>query len=495
MAGTPSTGYPSLNSDSVIFPSTSSGTVNVNIQGISVGALAFQGGGYTLTGYQLTLGLNAGQQVIDISGTAAGSSPVTIQTPIALATAETFANDNANIGLTFGSNAVISGSAVYGYSTVNTTGVGTIALGAASTYSGGTWVGNGTLVLNNTTGSATGTGGVTIGSGAVLDDYGTISGSVTNSGTLYGNGTIAGSLSITGGSVFPGTPSNVGMLTTGAEYWTGGNLTIRVKGYSNGSYDILNASGSQIQTVYGYGNASPPTLNIDLAGLSTGGIARGAIQFGQITGANFTNNIKNANGLAVSTTPYNTGSIDITVTGNSTVKQTTTSLASTTTQAAVNQAVTFTATVAPVPPATGTPTGTVTLQVNGAPITTATAQLNKLSPDVASPSYSFTTPGTYTMTAVYAGDGTFAQSPASNSLVITVTNPNPIQQTTRTTLTSTANPSGLGQNVTFIATVPQTSGIPMGTVTFQVNGATIGTAALERVQSRRGPIGGSRFDS
>jgi len=71
------------------------------------------------------------------------------------------------------------------------------------------------------------------------------------------------------------------------------------------------------------------------------------------------------------------------------------------------QAVTFTATVAPVPPGTGTPTGTVQFAAGGVnigppvPLTAGTAQ---------SPTVNWLGVGSHTVTATYLGDGVFGSS-------------------------------------------------------------------------------------
>ena len=73
--------------------------------------------------------------------------------------------------------------------TLTKTGAGTLTLPAASTYSGGTTVNGGTLLVTNTGGSATGTGTVTV-----------------TTGTLGGTGLIAGPVVIGAtGNVAPGT--------------------------------------------------------------------------------------------------------------------------------------------------------------------------------------------------------------------------------------------------------------------------------------------------
>ena len=76
-------------------------------------------------------------------------------------------------------------------------GPGTMSLGLANTYSGGTILSAGRLLVNNTTGSGTGGGGVMV-----------------NGGTLGGTGIISGALTVNvGGTVWPGTGSSMGKLT------------------------------------------------------------------------------------------------------------------------------------------------------------------------------------------------------------------------------------------------------------------------------------------
>ena len=63
-------------------------------------------------------------------------------------------------------------------------GAGALTLTNANSYSGGTSVNAGTLVVNSATGSATGTGPVVIVHNATLSGTGSISGAVTNSGIV-----------------------------------------------------------------------------------------------------------------------------------------------------------------------------------------------------------------------------------------------------------------------------------------------------------------------
>ena len=140
--------------------------------------------------------------------------------------------------------------------------------------------------------------------------------------------------------------------------------------------------------------------------------------------------------------------------------------------AMLNQSVTFTATVSPTV-GSGTPTGMVTfkegLNVLG------TANLN--SSGVATFSTSGLMMGFHTVYASYGGDSTYA---LSNSSPVTLTVINGSLLLTTTALVSSANPSALGQSVTFTATVtPQTgTQAPTGTVTFMDGSLPLGTTNL-----------------
>jgi hypothetical protein len=145
-----------------------------------------------------------------------------------------------------------------------------------------------------------------------------------------------------------------------------------------------------------------------------------------------------------------------------------TSLASSPNPSGVGQSVTFTATVAHVPPATGTPTGQVTFTQGNTVL--AQAPLNT------SGQVSFSTSGlaagSDTITATYASDSLFAASNGSTVQTVQST------FTTATTVSSSANPSVFSQSVTFTASVSSSGGTPTGTVTFKDGTTTLGTSTL-----------------
>jgi hypothetical protein len=138
----------------------------------------------------------------------------------------------------------------------------------------------------------------------------------------------------------------------------------------------------------------------------------------------------------------NTAQLIINPNANSTTTSTPSSSANPST---AGQPVTFTATVTHA--GAGTPTGTVTFTVDGTPQPSV-----NLSGNTASFTATGLTVGSHTIRANYSGDLNFAGSPSS-----------PLTQSvgigpTTTTLASSANPSSVGQPVTFTAVVAVTAG-------------------------------------
>lgn len=139
--------------------------------------------------------------------------------------------------------------------------------------------------------------------------------------------------------------------------------------------------------------------------------------------------------------------------------------------------VTFTATVAPVPPATGTPTGTVQFSVNG----TATGAPAALTGGVATFKISTLAASNtrYTIAAAYSGDANFGSSTGQLPTTGTGNGQMVNKANTATAVASSKNPSNPGEAVTFSATVtPQApgGGVPTGTVQLRIDGTNSGSA-------------------
>jgi len=159
------------------------------------------------------------------------------------------------------------------------------------------------------------------------------------------------------------------------------------------------------------------------------------------------------------------GAVAVTATFTSLKQATTTTLSSSLNPSSYWQSVTFTAKVSA---ASGTPTGTVTFYGGTTSLGTGT-----LSGGTATYSTDALPPGSSSITAVYGGDSTNAGS-TSSVLSQTVSEAN-----TTTTLTSSQNPSSVGQSVTFTAAVAgQYGGTPTGSVAFYDGTTSLGTEAL-----------------
>ena len=139
---------------------------------------------------------------------------------------------------------------------------------------------------------------------------------------------------------------------------------------------------------------------------------------------------------------------------------TTTTLTSSPNPSAVNQSVQFTATIKA--QFGGSPTWTVTFKSGSTTLGQGTVSNGQ-----AILNYSFTSPGNYSIVASYSGDSNFTPSSSLPLKQMVVKAP------TTTTLTSSPNPSQLGQTVKFTASVTgQYGGTPTGSITFK-DGQTV----------------------
>ncbi|WP_395368525.1 Ig-like domain repeat protein [Streptomyces tubercidicus] len=134
--------------------------------------------------------------------------------------------------------------------------------------------------------------------------------------------------------------------------------------------------------------------------------------------------------------------------------------------AVTGQPVSFTVTVAPTPPGAGVPTGTVTFTFgDGTAAVTA-----PLSGGIAGVTHVYNTAADspYTVTVGYSGDANFSSSSGTDSQTVA-------PASTLTTVTTTPDPSVVGQPVTLTATVAPTApgaGVPTGAVTFNFGDGT-----------------------
>jgi len=236
------------------------------------------------------------------------------------------------------------------------------------------------------------------------------------------------------------------------------------------------------------------TVSQDTTGTGTGGVVRWSYQVDEtlvhaLTGSaadTFLLTLTDSEGCAATARIVVTdllGDFNVVSAGSEGAPTSTTSTCATTAATATTlmsaanpsvfgQVVTFTATVSAVAPATGTPTGAVTFLDGGSPIGTGA-----LSGGIATFTTSALTVGSHTITTSYGGDGSFSGSTGSLT-----GNPEVVDQANSSTaVTSSQNPSGLGQPVTFTATVSAVApgvGTPTGTVTFLDGGSPVGTGTL-----------------
>ncbi|MCW2857659.1 MAG: hypothetical protein JWR52_3274 [Marmoricola sp.] len=154
---------------------------------------------------------------------------------------------------------------------------------------------------------------------------------------------------------------------------------------------------------------------------------------------------------------------------------TSTVVASSANPAQNGQAVQFTATVSPVAPGAGNPSGTVQFTVNGVPLGGGATIVNGVA---TSTSFASLTPGKYTVSAAYSGDGNFV---ASTGVLDEGTGQTITQGSTSMTVTAGPNPSAYGGAVTVTSTVSAVApatGKPTGVVQIWEGSELLGATSL-----------------
>jgi autotransporter-associated beta strand protein len=233
----------------VISGANSAVTMNASAGTLTLTGANTYGKGTTLTAGTLQLGNGV------TTGATLGSGNVTIASAGTLTTdlanTETLTNnitDNGHVIATGSTSKYTISSTVSGSGNFTKTGVNTVTLTGANTFTGGTIVNAGALLVANTSGSGTGTGAVTVNSG----------------GTLGGSGTIHGAVTLNNGADLApsaGTPGTAGTtLSATSLLWNGGGtLTLQI-GATN---DELALTGALTK-----GSTGAYTIDIEDVGLS-----------------------------------------------------------------------------------------------------------------------------------------------------------------------------------------------------------------------------------
>jgi len=155
---------------------------------------------------------NSGTLTLSGANTYSGGTLVSAGTLIGTSTSLQGAiNNNSAVIFDQAANGSYGGS-MGGTGTLTKANSGTLELTGSSSYSAGTTVSTGTLLVNNSTGSATGTGAVSVAAGAILGGSGSIAGATTISGILapgnsIGTLTVANDV-IWNGSLLSGATTN-----------------------------------------------------------------------------------------------------------------------------------------------------------------------------------------------------------------------------------------------------------------------------------------------
>ena len=151
---------------------------------------------------------------------------------------------------------------------------------------------------------------------------------------------------------------------------------------------------------------------------------------------------------------------------------TTTTLTSSANPSVFGESVTFTATVAPSPAGPIAPTGTVEFRDGAALL--GTGVLDGANPGHATLTTSALAVGNHPIQASYVDDANYVGS--SSAVLVQVVD----KASVIVVVSSSANPSGFGEEVVFAADVsaaPPGSGVPTGTVQFSVDGVPLGGPA------------------
>lgn len=117
---------------------------------------------------------------------------------------------------------------ITGVGALTKAGTGTLVLNGANTYSGGTSVAAGTLVVGDASNTAASIAGpATVAAGATLGGYGSVNGDVSNSGTIaVANAVSSAAAGAQGSFTINGQLTNAGLVQVGGAQQAGNNLVV-----------------------------------------------------------------------------------------------------------------------------------------------------------------------------------------------------------------------------------------------------------------------------
>ena len=420
---------PSTFGQSVTFTATVTGS-----GGTPTGTVTFKDGTTTLGAATLN---GSGQAAFSTTALTAGSHSITASysgdgnyaASTSSVLTQTVNQSSSSTGLTSSANPSTYGSAVTFTATVS--GTGGTPTGTVTFKDGGTTLGTGTL---NGSGQAVfSTGSLAVGTHPITAVYGGDSNySASTSATLTQTVVANSSTTAIASSI---NPSAVGQAVTFTATVTGsGGTPTGSVTFKDGATTLGTAA------LNGGGQAAFSTATLAGGSHSITATYSGDGNFGSSVSPVLTQTVGQASSSG-------------------------TSISSSADPSSYGATVTFTAVVSGTG---GTPTGTVTFKDGTTTLGSGTLNGN----GQAALSVNSLTVGAHAITASYGGDGNF---PASTSPVLTQT---VNQNAAAISLASSANPSALGQSVTFTATVTGSGGTPSGSVTFKDGGTVIGTATL-----------------
>ncbi|HEX7685162.1 MAG TPA: autotransporter outer membrane beta-barrel domain-containing protein [Trinickia sp.] len=126
---------------------------------------------------------------------------------------------------------------ITGVGALTKAGTGTLVLNGANTYSGGTSVAAGTLVVGDASNTAASIAGpATVAAGATLGGYGSVNGDVSNSGTIaVANAVSSAAAGAQGSFTINGQLTNAGLVQVGGAQQAGNNLVVSNYAGQNGT--------------------------------------------------------------------------------------------------------------------------------------------------------------------------------------------------------------------------------------------------------------------